>query len=200
MEPLVCEVSFSQQHSRGQWFKSVLSKTRRLILLANHQQQEIKLSLQIMKAWQKHVFSPLDPFIMFPGIKTKTCILPALSLFLEELEFCCPEFWEDDFAVKGHRVLCRPLVALWKGQEEKSALSHVAQGGMPASWSWRSTCWGSPVNNPVKQKKKKTEAELESLCWKKRKWKYFAKLCGTAKPTNYLRLPPTAGLGKCILC
>lgn len=73
------------------------------ILLANHQQQEIKLKLQIMKAWQKHGFSPLDPVIIFPGIKTITCLFPALSLFLEELEFC-PEFWGDDFAVKSQGV------------------------------------------------------------------------------------------------
>lgn len=133
-------------------------KQERPILSANHQQQ-IKLRLQIMKAWQKHVFFSLDPFIMFPGIKTKTCLLPALSLFIEELEFS-PEFWEVDFAVKSHRGLCRPLLAHWKGQEERSCINPCGSEWCASKLELRSTCWGSPVNNPVKQNKTRAGVTL----------------------------------------
>lgn len=144
-----------------------------------------------MKAWQKHVFSSLDPFIMFPGIKTKTCLLPALSLFTEELEFS-PEFWVVGFAVKSHKGLCRPLLAHWKGQEERSCINPCGSEWCASKLELRSTCWGSPVNNPVKQNK--TRAELESLCWKKCKWKYLPSCVGLPNPQMIWHSLPLQGL------
>lgn len=144
-----------------------------------------------MKAWQKHVFSPLDPFTVLPGIKNYN--LPPSSIIL---------------IYRRARVLPWVLRG-WLCSKEPQGLRQTSPGSLgrsggdvcinPCGSGWsasqlelRSTCWGSPVNNPVKQHK--TGAELESLCWKKCKWKYLPRNAGLPNPQMIWDYLPLQGL------